>query len=259
METLKIVNLLNSFQNESSKFATKKWYVIDAETKGGYSHEYPIKFLTSSIESGFFDYSDSYVLVIWNINVVGADDNTKVALKNCASFRKCTTEINETHIDEAEHINIAMAMYNLIKYSDKYSDTLRSLWQFKRDEIEEDIGLTVDDNHISNNSSSFKYKSSLIANRNNIKIAVPINYLSNFWRSLEMPLITCKVELLLTWGPSCALCTLAGASTFTITGAKRFIPIVTLLTEGNAKLSKLLSEGFKRPVYWKKYSVIAEK
>ena len=152
-----------------------------------------------------------------------------------------------------------MAMYNLIKYSDKYSDTLRSLWQFKRDEIEEDIGLTVDDNHISNNSSSFKYKSSLIANRNNIKIAVPINYLSNFWRSLEMPLITCKVELSLTWGPSCALFTLAGASTFTITGAKRFIPIVTLLTEGNAKLSKLLSEGFKRPVYWKKYSVIAEK
>ena len=152
-----------------------------------------------------------------------------------------------------------MAMYNLIKYSDKYSDTLRSLWQFKRDEIEEDIGLTVDDNHISNNSSSFKYKSSLIANRNNIKIAVPINYLSNFWRSLEMPLITCKVELSLTWGPSCALCTLAGASTFTITGAKRFIPIVTLLTEGNAKLSKLLSEGFKRPVYWEKYSVIAEK
>ena len=152
-----------------------------------------------------------------------------------------------------------MAMYNLIEYSDKYSDTLGSLWQFKKDEIEEDVGLTVDDNHILNNSSSFKYKSSLITNRNDMKIAVPINYLSNFWRSLEMPLITCKVELSLTWGSSCVLCTLAGASTFTITDAKRFVSIVTLLTEGNAKLSKLLSEGFKRPVYWYKYSVIAEK
>ena len=67
METQKIVNLLNSSENEYLKFATKKWYIIDNETKGGYSHENPIKFLTSSIESSLCDYSDAYILVTANI------------------------------------------------------------------------------------------------------------------------------------------------------------------------------------------------
>ena len=66
---------------------------------------------------------------------------------------------------------------------------MESLWQFKRDEIEGNVDLTVDANHIPNNLSSYKYKSSLIANRNGEKIAVPLKYLSNFWRSLEIPLI----------------------------------------------------------------------
>ena len=69
METQKIVNLLNSSENEYLKFATKKWYIIDNETKGGYSHENPIKFLTSSIESSLCDYSDAYILVTANIAV----------------------------------------------------------------------------------------------------------------------------------------------------------------------------------------------
>ena len=90
------------------------------------------------------------------------------------SFRKCRTDINETFVDEAEYINIAMPMYNLIDYSDNYSDTSGSLWQFKRDEIEGNDDLTVDAGHIPNNSSSHKYKSSLITNRNNVKIAVPL-------------------------------------------------------------------------------------
>ena len=201
--------------------------VIDAEAKGGYSHKNPIKFLTSSIELSLCDYSDAYVLVTGNINAVGTGDNTGAALKNCAPVRKCTAEINETHFDEAEHINIAMPMYNLIEYSDNYSDTSGSLWQFKRDEIEGDVDLTVDDNHIPNNLSSFKYKSSLITNRNGVKIALPLKYLSNFWRWLKMPLINCKFELSLTWDPNCVLSTLAGASTFTITDAKRYVPIVT--------------------------------
>ena len=152
-----------------------------------------------------------------------------------------------------------MPMYNLIEYSDNYSDTSGSLWQFKRDEIEGDVDLTVDAQHIPNNSSSFKYKSSFITNRNGVKIAVPLKYLSNFWRSLEMLLINCKVELSLSWNPNCVLSTLVGNLAFTITDAKLYVPIVTLSAEDNAKLSKLLSEGFKRPVYWKKYSVIAEK
>ena len=92
-------------------------------------------------------------MVTGNIAVVGADNNTKVAFKNCAPFRKCRTEINETFIDEAEHINIAMPMYNLIEYSDNYSDTSGSLSHFKREEIEGDVDLTVHGNHIPNNLS----------------------------------------------------------------------------------------------------------
>ena len=105
METQKIVNLLNGSDNENSKFATKKWYVIDSESKGVYSHENEIKFLTNSLESYLCDYSDAYVLVTKNITVLAANNNTKVAFKNCAPFRKCKTEINETFIDEAEHCN----------------------------------------------------------------------------------------------------------------------------------------------------------
>ena len=152
-----------------------------------------------------------------------------------------------------------MPMYNLIQYSDNYSDTLGSLWQFKRDEIEKDVDLTVDVSHITNNSSSFRYKSSHMTNRNDVKITVPLKYLSNFWISLEMLLINCKVELSLTWDPRCVPSNLVGTSTFTITDAKFYVLIVTLSTEDNAKLSKLLSEGFKRPIYWNKYKVFPNK
>ena len=128
METQKIVNLLNSTNNENSKFATKKWYIIGSESKGNYSHENPIKFLTSSLESSLCDYSDAYILVTGNITVTGGDANTKVAFKNCAPFTKCITEINETFTDDADHINITMPTYNLIEYSGNYSDTSGSLY-----------------------------------------------------------------------------------------------------------------------------------
>ena len=89
METQKIVNLLNGSDNENSKFATKKWYVIDSESKGVYSHENEIKFLTSSLESSLCDYSDAYILVTANIVATGGNSNTKVAFKNCAPFKNC--------------------------------------------------------------------------------------------------------------------------------------------------------------------------
>ena len=134
METQKIINLLNVSDNENSKFATKKWYIIDSESNGNYSHHNPIRFLTKSIELSLCDYSDVYILVTGNINVTGGDNNTKVAFKNCAPFKKCRTEINETFIDDADFINITMPMYNLIEYSDNYYDTSGRLWQSKRDE-----------------------------------------------------------------------------------------------------------------------------
>ena len=79
METQKIVNLLNISDNENSKFATKKWYVIDSESKGNYSDKNEIKLLRSLLESNLCNYSDAYVLVTGNITVTGGDANTKVA------------------------------------------------------------------------------------------------------------------------------------------------------------------------------------
>ena len=162
METQKTVNLLNSSDNENSKFATKKWYVIDSESKGKYSHHDPIRFLIKSVESSLCDYSGAYILVTGNTAVkrrnpvdtadIALGAITQVAFKNCAPFEKCRSKINEIFIDEADFINITMPMYNLIEYSDNYSDTSGSLWQFKRDEIEGDVDLTVNAQHIPNNS-----------------------------------------------------------------------------------------------------------
>ena len=161
METQKIVNLLNSSENEYSKFATKKWYVIDSETKGSYSHHDPIKFLTKSIESSLCDYSDVYILVTGDIavtrTIAAAEGNnpqrkqpiaavTQVAFKNCAPFKDGRTEINDTFVDYADVINVAMPMYNLIEYSDNYSDNSASLCRFKRDDVVNNADSTNDDN-----------------------------------------------------------------------------------------------------------------
>ena len=90
-----------------------------------------LNFLTNSFKSSLSDYSDAYILVTGNINVTGGNANTKVAFKNCAQFRKCRAEINKTFVDDAERINIVMPMYNLIEYSDNYSDTSGSYGSLK--------------------------------------------------------------------------------------------------------------------------------
>ena len=120
--------------------------------------------------------------------------------------------------------------------------TSGSLWQFKRDEINNNANVTND-----YNAPSFKYKASNIGDaknngiKNGVKIAVPLKYLSNFWRSLKMPLINCKVEFSLKWIENCLL-TAANPNNaiFQITDAKLYVPVVTLSTEDNVKLSKLL-------------------
>ena len=196
MGTQKFVNLLNSYETEFSKFATKEWYVIDSESKSGYSHEDPIKILTKPIESSLCDYSDAYILVKGNIavtrTIAAASNNllqikqllaaaTEVAFKDCAPFKDCRTEINDTFVDYTDVINTAMPMYNLIEYSDNYSDSSGSLWSFKRDDVLNNVDATNDDN-----APLFKYKASLITNteadetKKEIKIAVPLKYLSNF-------------------------------------------------------------------------------
>ena len=163
-----------------------------------------------------------------------------------------------------------MPMYNLIEYSDNYSDSSGSLWGFKSDEVTNDANVTNDDN-----APWFKYKANLIDNteangtKKGVKIAVPIKYLSNFWRSIEMLLINCKVELSLKWVENCVLTTAeiganadatgADSTTLDVTDAKFYVPVVTLSAEDNVKLVKLLKEGFKRLVYWNKYKVIHNK
>ena len=127
METRKIVNILNGSDNDNSRFATKKWYIIDSESNGKYSKNDEIKFLTRSTESSHCDYSDAYILVTGNITSTPNNAATQVIFKNCAPFKNCRTEINETFVDEADFINITMPMYNLIEYSDNYSDTSGSL------------------------------------------------------------------------------------------------------------------------------------
>ena len=159
----------------------KKWYVIDSESKDNYSHKNPIKFLTNSLEPSLCDYSDAYILVTGNITFAGTiavpagsaagtdpqrkqslDAATQIVFINCAPFKNCRTEINDTFVDYADFINITMPMYNLIEYSDNYSDTSGNLWNFKRDEIVNNKNVTND-----NNAPSFKYKANLIANTGN--------------------------------------------------------------------------------------------
>ena len=92
----------------------------------------------------------------------------------------------------------------------------------------------------------------------NMKIAVPLKYLSNSCRSLEMPLINCKIRLKLNWSKDCVMSSIVGTTTFEITNTKLFVPIVTLSSKDNVKMVKLLEEGFKRPVYWNEYQTKIE-
>ena len=154
---------------------------------------------------------------------------------------------------------IIFALYNLIEYSDNYSDRSGSLWQFKRDEAPAgNVDLTI------NNSQSFKYKAALLGktadavnNTNSsvkdAKIVVPLKYLSNFWRSLEMPLINCELFLELNWIEDCILSSAGNSAKFEITDTKLHVPIVTLSAKDSANLAKQLNEEFKRSVYWNSY------
>ena len=129
METQNITNLLGNADNESSKFATRKWYVINDQSNTDYGNGdengTTIKFETKVIKSNLCHYSDAYILVTGDITATSADANTKAAFKNCAPFTKCINHINDEHADNADNLHIVMPMYNLIEYSDNYSDYFR--------------------------------------------------------------------------------------------------------------------------------------
>ena len=217
------------------------------------------------------DYSDAYILVTGNIQ--NKPVNSAVAFKNCPPFRPCDVTINDEHIEKAEDLDIVMPMYNLLEYSDDYQDSTGSLYQFKRDEPPDDNA------DVANNTSSLVYKSKLISgtddnNVNNVKLVVTLKYVSNSFRSLEMPLVTliyvsnslrslemplvnCKIDLELTWHKDCMISSVNAAAgqvvSFMITNTKLYIPVVTLSTKDNINLTKKLNDGFKRTIYWNQY------
>ena len=135
-------------------------------------------------------------------------------------------------------------MYNLIEYSDNYSKTSGSLWQYYRDDPNDNL----------TQSESFKYKIKITGkapaagNTKNVEIAVSLKYLSNFWRTLEMPLINCDINFILTWSEDCVISSATGATKFKITDTKLYVPFVTLSTQDNAKLLQQLKQGFKRTI-----------
>ena len=206
MENQKIISLLDKIDTDSKHFATKKCYVIHDENNTNYgvnkdigaNNPDTIKYDTRVLKPNLCDYAEAYILVDGTIRGTGGDDNTRLALKNCASFTKCNLEINGEHIDTAENLDIVMPMYNLIEYSHNYQDSSATLYQYKRDEPPE---ANVIDDSTADNSNSFKYKVSLLGNpvvadniaKRRIKVVVPLKYLSNFFRSLEMPLFNCKL------------------------------------------------------------------
>ena len=276
MEYEKITNLLDSASNKPSKFRTKNWVEINDEARGTYSHNKQIKFKTSMLRSSLCDYSDAYILVKGNITVnnTAADGaaanntNKKVIFKNCAPFTNCISKINNTQIDNAEYIDIVIPMYNVIEYSDNYSKTSGSLWQYcKEIPAVNNDGNIVDFNG-ANATDSFNFKTKItgqtaannnngnIAGRVDVEIMVPLKYLSNFWRTLEMPLINCEIRLIFTWSRNCIIITTDinnQIPTFTITETNLYVSVVTLSTQNNAKLLPQLKSGFKRTISWNKY------
>ena len=142
-----------------------------------------------------------------------------------------------------------MPMYNLIEYNDNYAKISGSLWKNYTDVLNNNLA----------DSESFKSKIKITGktpnncNEKDVEIMVPLNYLSNFWRTIEMPLINCEVSLILTWSSICVITNSTVAGAFEITDTKLYVPVVTLSTQENAKLLQQLKSGFKRVVNWNKY------
>ena len=138
MEYQKIANLIDDASNQPSKFKTKNWVEINDESRGTYNVISQIKFKTTTLKPSLCDYSDAYVQVKRTVSVnntvaAGTDatnNNKKVIFKNCALFINCISEINNVQLDNAKNLDTVMPMYNLIEYSDNYSKTSRSLWQY---------------------------------------------------------------------------------------------------------------------------------
>ena len=230
------------------------------------------------LRSNLCDYSDAYILVKGTFLVAGNNlrdrQNKPLILKNNAPFVSCITRINGELIEDADDLDIVTPMYNLLEYSKNYRKTIGSLYNYYRDALSDD----ADNNQFNNiklvNSNTFKYKNKIINNTNNagtkdIELAIPLKYLGNFWRALNIPLISCGVSLELIWDKNCVITSLeqrviAGANppardnaptgaTLAITDCKLYVPVATLSKDDEIKLITNLKSGFKREIIWNKY------
>ena len=269
MEYQKIANLIDDTPNQASKFRTRNWVEINDESRGVYHVNSQIKFKTTMLKSSLCDYSDAYILVKGTISAnhtaargaAANNTNKKVIFKNCAPFTNCISEINNAQVHNAKDIDIVIPMYNLIEYSDNYEKTTGSLRKYCKD-----IPARNDNNEIvvfrrNNLTDSFNFKVKFTGRTGNngtkdVETMVPLKYLSNFWRTLEMPLINCEVNLILTWSSTCVLISTkidGQNATFAITDTKPYVPVVTLSTQENIKFLQQLKSGFKRVINWNKY------
>ena len=167
------------------------------------------------LRSDLCDFSDAYIVVKRAITVTdpaNAKANKSVAFKNNAPFINCISEINGVQIDNAEDLDVAMPMYNMFEYSKNYRKTTRSLWNYYRDEPSNPLSSTFE---------SFKYKTNITGNtyyvgagepgydankgKNETEVVILRKHLINFWKTLNIPLINCEIELILTWSKNCAL------------------------------------------------------
>ena len=261
MESQKIKNLLDHKDEDSPKYQTKKWYIINDRNNGQYGegeqNEPPIKIDTEVVRPFLCDYAVAYILVTGSITVVGGNDNTKPAFKNCHPFIKSAVHLNDKHVETADNLDLIINMYNLIEYSDNFLDSTASLYHFKRQEpLPNNADLTIND------SSSFKYKSNLLENAiaegnnavwKNAQNIVPLKYVSSFFRSLELPLINTKLYIELNYTNNSVISDAAGDSTFKITKIELYVPVVTLKIEDKNKLNQLLDSELKRIVNWNEY------
>ena len=181
MEYQKIINLLGNTSDKVRRFITKKWIEVHDQSGETYNTNKQIRFKTSMLRSDLCDYSDAYIDV---------KDDKKLASKNNAPFTSCILKINNILIDNAEDLNIAMPMYNLLVYSKNYRKTTGSLWNYYRDEP--NSGAVGNINYSIADSKSFDYKTSFtgkLEGNNDAEIVVPLKCLSNLFISLKIPLI----------------------------------------------------------------------
>ena len=176
----------------------------------------------------------------------------KVRFENCASFSHCISEINNTQVDDAKYIDAAMALYNLMEYSDIYSKTFESLWQYYIDETAwNNCRDTICFVSNINNSVLFKFKTGNDGTKD-VETIVPLKDLSKILRTIEMLLIKFETDFILTWYVN--FFTAAGGpvanqvATFAVTYTKDYFLVVILYTQDNEKLLQHLKSGFKRTI-----------